>query len=144
MSGSESPLPAHSCALAGWSRRGEMPASLALRLWVPQAILSQPSLPKPQDLLCSLLSFLPARQGREEGWSEPPHQAVTIKPIQSPVICMQLLPGREHSTCHYLLALLVTVTRGRGDGGFLSLDTASQGEVTDEGPGTFPPALAGL
>lgn len=97
----------------------------------------------PQDPLCSLLSFL-TPQGREEGWSEPPHQAVTIKPIQSRVICMQLLARQR--------TLNLSLSPGIASDCAMWLrrwrlpfpGTASPGEAIDEGPWTFPPALAGL
>lgn len=74
-------------------RRGEMPASLSLGLRGPTGH-SEPTPPHATGSPVLPAPFSP-HQRREEGWSEPSHQAVTIKPIQSQVICMQLLTRRR-------------------------------------------------
>lgn len=80
-----------------WSQlhtsRGSLPASLFPGLRVLGSVLSSP-LPTPQDPLCSLLHF-PSTRGEGRRWSELPHQAVTIRLIQSRVICMHLLARRR-------------------------------------------------
>lgn len=83
-------------------------------------------------------------QRREEGWSEPPLQAVTIKPIQSPVICMQLLTRqRTHNLslspgiagdCHMAVKMAASSPWA----------LPGREQVIDEGHGFFCLALASL